>query len=107
MEPITVAEEISQDESKKLYEESLQCLESLYKHKGNLSISEEEMLYLQRIQHNIMCNVFWYIQAAEAQTDDFPYELLIYRVRIATQALLLLNRRFQDVAVGVVQNDAV
>lgn len=91
METTVVTQEITQDESKRLYEESLQCLEAIYKN-HTLEVSAEELLYLQRIQHNIFCNVFWYLQAHEAQTDDFPYELLAYRIRIATQALLLFNR---------------
>lgn len=90
MEELLLKEEVDQGQSKQMYEDSLAVLDELYKTGfDGVEFTAEDAYMLQRLQHNITSNMFWRMTMG----DEFPEDLLFYRMRIATQAIFLLGRR--------------
>lgn len=90
MESDTVLEPIEQDQSRKMYEDSLEVMDELYRDGfDGVDFTQEDAYMLQRLQHNITSNTFWRVTLG----DDFPEEVFFRRLRLASQALFLLGRR--------------
>lgn len=90
MEDQNIADAISQEQSKQMYDDSIAVMDALFKDGfDGVNLSQEDAYMLQRLQHNITSNTFWRITMG----DDFPEEVFFMRLRLVTQAIFLLGRR--------------
>lgn len=85
--------EVEQDKSKQMYEESIQILGEVYERGfDGLGVTQETLVKLQRLQHNILCNAMWHYEGPE----EFDMDVFAHRLRMATQAMFLLGVFFEQ-----------
>lgn len=81
---------ITQEESKVLFDRAIALLEAIYEGDPfkDFILSDDLGRQLQLIQHYISCNNHWYQKEMISEAD------YTYRLRLATQSILLLGYLF-------------
>lgn len=93
MEDTTFIEDVSQEQSKRMYDQSIELLGEIYARGfDGLDMTPDVLMKLQRLQHNIMCNAMWHYEGPE----EFTVEIFANRLRMATQAMFLLGVFFEQ-----------